>query len=95
LQNSTLPSGASATTLASNLVYQIGDQTANANAESTAAGTSLTSLQNQQTSVSGVSIDQESANLIQYQQAYEAAARVVSTIAALFSDTINMIPAGS
>jgi flagellar hook-associated protein 1 FlgK len=92
LQNSLLPSGQSATTLASNLVYQVGDQAANATAEANAASTSLTSLQNQQTSVSGVSIDQESADLIQYQQAYEAAARVVSTIAALFSTTINMIP---
>ncbi len=92
LQNAILPSGQSATTISSNLVYQVGDAAANATAESSAAGTSLTSLQNQQTSVSGVSIDQESADLIQYQQSYEAAARVVSTIAALFSDTINMIP---
>jgi flagellar hook-associated protein 1 FlgK len=95
LQNTNLPSGQSATTMSSNLVYQVGNAAADATAESTAAGTSLTSLQNQQTSISGVSIDQESANLIQYQQAYEAAARVVSTISALFSDTINMIPAGS
>ena len=95
VQNSILPSGQSATTMSSNLVYQVGNEAAKATAESSAAGTSLTSLQNQQTSVSGVSIDQESANLIQYQQAYEAAARVVSTISVLFSDTINMIPAGS
>jgi flagellar hook-associated protein 1 FlgK len=95
LQNSNLPSGQSATTMSSNLVYQVGNAAADATAESTAAGTSLTSLQNQQTSISGVSIDEESANLIRYQQAYEASARVVSTISALFSDTINMIPAGS
>jgi flagellar hook-associated protein 1 FlgK len=95
VQNATLPSGQNATTMSANLVYQVGNVAANASAESTATGLSLTSLTNQQTSVSGVSIDEESANLIRYQQAYEAAARVVSTIAALFSDTINMIPAGS
>ena len=94
LQNATLPAGQSATTLSSNLVYQVGNAAAHANAESSASGTSLTSLQNQRSSVSGVSIDEESANLIKYQQAYEAAARVVSTISALFSTTINMIPAG-
>ena len=50
-----------------------------------------TALNNQQGSISGVSIDQESANLIQYQQAYAAAAKVVSTIQSLFDTTINMI----
>jgi len=37
-----------------------------------------------------VSIDEESANLISYQQSYEAAARVVSTIQSLFSITMSM-----
>lgn len=92
LQNAVLPAGQSATTMSSDLVYQVGNAAADAGAESSAAGTSLTSLQNQQKSVSGVSIDEESANLIRYQQAYEAAARVVSTIASLFSTTMNMIP---
>ncbi len=92
VQNAALPSGQSATTVSANLVYQVGSAAADATAESNAAGVSLTSLNNQQTSVSGVSIDEESANLIRYQQAYEAAARVVSTISALFSTTINMIP---
>ena len=95
LENTALPSGQSATAVSASLVYQVGNAAADATAESNAAGTSLTSLQNQQTSISGVSIDEESANLIKYQQAYEAAARVVSTISVLFSDTINMIPSGS
>jgi flagellar hook-associated protein 1 FlgK len=92
VQNATLGSGQSATAVSASLVYQIGEAASNATAESNAAGTSLTSLSNQQSSVSGVSIDEESANLIQYQQAYEAAARVVSTISALFTATINMVP---
>jgi flagellar hook-associated protein 1 FlgK len=72
------------------LVYQVGSLTSNANAESTATTGSLAQLNNQLSSVSGVSIDQESANLITYQQAYEAAARVVSTIQELFSVTMSM-----
>jgi flagellar hook-associated protein 1 FlgK len=92
LQNSILPSGQSATTLSANLVYQIGNLTSNATAQSTAIGLSLSSLNAQQTSESGVSIDEESANLIRYQQAYEAAAKVITTISSLFDITINMIP---
>jgi len=50
----------------------------------------LNDLTNARESSSGVSVDEESANLITYQQAYEAAARVVSTIQELFSITMNM-----
>ena len=72
------------------LVYQVGSLASNASAESTATTASLLQLNNQLTSVSGVSIDQESANLIAYQQAYEAAARVVSIIQSLFTVTMSM-----
>ena len=91
LQDAALPSGLSATGQSANLVYLIGSYTATANSESTSISQSLTALNNQQGSISGVSIDQESANLIQYQQAYAAAAKVVTTIQSLFETTINMI----
>jgi flagellar hook-associated protein 1 FlgK len=91
LQNSALSSGQSVTTMSSNLIYQIGSLTANATTEQSALQTSLTALSNQQGSVSGVSIDEESANLLRFQQAYQAAAKVVSTIQTLFDTTINMI----
>jgi flagellar hook-associated protein 1 FlgK len=77
--------------MSSNLVYQVGNLTANATAQSSAIALNLTALNNQQTSISGVSIDQESANLIRYQQAYEAAAKVVSTISSLFDTTLSMM----
>jgi flagellar hook-associated protein 1 FlgK len=91
LQNTALSGGLSATAQSANLVYQIGSYTATATSDSTSIQQSLTALNNQQGSISGVSIDQESANLIQYQQAYAAAAKVVSTIQSLFDTTINMI----
>ncbi len=50
-------------------------------------------LQDQVSSVSGVSLDEEGANLILYQNAYNAAARVAGVIASLFQTAINMIPA--
>jgi flagellar hook-associated protein 1 FlgK len=94
LQTATLPSGQNATTQVSNLTYQIGNLTANANSQASAVALSLTSLNAQQSSISGVSVDEESANLIRYQQAYEAAAKVVTTIASLFQTTLNMISGG-
>ena len=57
--------------------YQVGSLASNATAESTATAQSLLQLNNQLNSVSGVSIDEESTNLITYQTAYEAAARVI------------------
>ena len=94
LQDATLPAGQSATTQASNLIYQVGDLTSNANSQASAIALSLTSLNAQQSSVSGVSVDEESANLIRYQQSYEASAKVISTIASLFQTTLNMISGG-
>ncbi len=91
IQNAALPSGGTITTLSSGLVYQIGSLASNASTQSSSIQLSLTSLNDQQGAVSGVSIDEESANLVRFQQAYEAAAKVVSTIQSLFDTTINMI----
>jgi flagellar hook-associated protein 1 FlgK len=90
VQTTTLPSGATPEGAYSDLVYQVGSITANANAESTATAASLLQLTNQLNSVSGVSVDQEATNLITYQTAYQAAARVVSTIQSLFAVTMAM-----
>jgi flagellar hook-associated protein 1 FlgK len=68
----------------------VGSLTSNAKAESSATTASLLQLNDQLSSVSGVSIDEESTNLITYQQAYEAAARVVTTVQAMFQVTMAM-----
>lgn len=92
LETSDLATGSgSATSQAASITYQIGELTSDATADSTAISTSLTSLTDQQSSISGVSIDEESANLIRYEQAYQAAAKVVTTIESLFDTTIAMI----
>ena len=91
LQNATLPSGGTPTTLSSDLVYQVGSITSEASTQSSSLTLSLTALNAQQGAVSGVSVDEESANLVRFQQAYEAAAKVITTIQSLFDTTINMI----
>jgi len=85
-----LPSGTTPAGAYSNIVFQVGNDASNASAKYSAIGQSLLQLANQQSSVSGVSLDEESTNLIRYQTAYEAAARIVSTIAALNTVTLNM-----
>jgi flagellar hook-associated protein 1 len=86
-----LPSGLTPAQAYATLVQQVGTATSNASAQSTAIGNSLLQLTNMQGSVSGVSIDEETTNLIRYQTAYQAAARIVSTIQKLNDTTINMI----
>ena len=51
--------------------------------------TLLTSFQESRESVSGVSIDEEMANLIQYQHAYQANAKIISTVDELLDVVIN------
>lgn len=90
VQTAKLASGKTPGNSYASLVYQVGSLTSSANAESTATTASLLQLNDQLSSVSGVSIDEEAANLVTYQQSYEAAARVVSTIQSLFAVTMSM-----
>ena len=91
VQSTALAGGLSPTDSFAALVNSVGNAASQASTQSTAIQTSLTQLTNQQNAVSGVSIDEESSNLIRFQQAYQAAAEVVSTIRALFTTTLNMV----
>ncbi len=48
-------------------------------------------LKNQRDSVSGVSLDEEMTNLIEYEQAYQAAAQVVATVDEMMQTVLNML----
>jgi len=74
----------------SNLVFQIGSTTSNTSADVDASNQILQQLQDQRGSVSGVSLDEEAANMVQYQSAYQAAARVVTTVNSLLADAVNL-----
>lgn len=64
-------------------------QQANVNADT--GGLVLQHLQAQQSSVSGVSLNEEASNLLQYQQAYAASARVISMMDQTISDMIQQL----
>ena len=90
LQNQPLVNGQTPTDYYANLIDQIGSDAANATAEQQASSQTLQQLQNQQGAVSGVSLDEEAANLINYQRAYEAAARVVSVVDEMTSSLMKI-----
>ena len=54
----------------------------------------LSAISNQRQSVSGVSLDEEMTNLITYQQAYQASARVMNAINETLNTLINQVGAG-
>jgi flagellar hook-associated protein 1 FlgK len=85
-----LPSGQSPADSYAALVFNVGTAASNANTHSSAIGDNLTQLNSLQGSVSAVSIDEESANLLRYQTAYEAASRIISTVQVLDNATLNM-----
>jgi len=76
----------------SNIQQQIGSDVQQANTNSSFDQSLLTQLRNQQQSYSGVSLDEEMVNIIQYQQIYQAAAKVVETASTLMSTAISMVP---
>jgi flagellar hook-associated protein 1 FlgK len=90
IQNQTSVNGQTPLNAYSSLVYQIGNYVSSAQSELSGSQALSTQLQNQIGAVSGVSINEEAANLIQYQQAYEAAAQVASVINTLTATAINI-----
>jgi len=90
LQNQNIIGGQTPINFYSGLIFQVGNDTANSSAQLSAEKLLIQQLQDQQNAVSGVSLDQEAANLVQFQTAFNAAARVASIVASLFQTTINM-----
>lgn len=70
-----------------NLVGKVGESAGRAEISLEAASVMKNQAQDWFDSISGVSLDEEAANLIRYQQSYAAAARIISTAQEIF-DTI-------
>ncbi len=74
----------------SNYVNAIGNTASQLQASSTSQTSLVTQLTSQQQSVQGVNLDEEAANLLQYQQLYQANSKVIQTAASLFQTLIGI-----
>lgn len=90
LQNQAIVQGQTPMNAYSSLIFNIGNQVSTAQSETQSSQTLSQQIQNQIGSISGVSINEEAANLVQFQQAYQAAAQVASVINSLTSTAINL-----
>lgn len=78
--------GAACSSLISNIgIYSQQNQT-----EAQAASNVYAEAQNQQSNISGVSMDEEAVNLITYQQIYQANLKVIATGAEIFDSVLQM-----
>lgn len=73
------------------MVTNVGDKTASMKVKQQAAQSLHDESQGRLQAVSGVNLDEEAANLIQFQQAYSASARIISTAQSVFSSLMQAI----
>ncbi|NUQ28571.1 MAG: flagellar hook-associated protein FlgK [Acidobacteriaceae bacterium] len=72
------------------MLSEIGAQASAASTDNTAQNATLTQIQSQRDAVSGVSLDEEAANLTMYQKAYQANARIFAVADKLMAEAINL-----
>jgi len=75
-----------------NLGQTVGTDISNARNSTTEQQSLLTQAQSARSAVQGVSLDTEAAKLLQFQQSYEAVAKMVSTLNSLTTSLMNMMP---
>ena len=91
IQNQTIVNGQTPLNAYSGLVFQVGSDVSNAQSDQQSSNLILQQVQSLQGGVSNVDINEEAANLILYQNAYQASAQVSSVIDSLLQTTINMV----
>lgn len=93
LASQNLLSGQTLSNAYATLVGQVGSAGQAANFAATTAQGVLTQVQSVQQSISGVNLDEQAADLISYQQAYQAAAQVIASAQTLFQSLLTAIRA--
>lgn len=73
------------------LISDVGNKTAQAKTSEQASEALLNQSTQWHTSISGVSLDEEAANMIQFQQAYAASARIISTAQTIFDTLLSSV----
>ncbi len=74
-----------------NLIQTVGAQAKQGATDATATAAVLTQAKTARDSVSGVSLDEEAANLVKYQQYYTASSQIIKAAQAVFSTLINSL----
>ncbi|MFQ3235298.1 MAG: flagellar hook-associated protein 1 FlgK [Paraglaciecola sp.] len=74
-----------------NIISDIGQKSANADVAVKAAEAMKTQSKDWFESVSGVSLDEEAANLVRFQQSYAASARLLNTAQEMFDTILSMV----
>ena len=90
LQNQPIVGGSTPISFYSNLVFRVGSNISDARSQQQASDLVSQQLQDQRGAVSGVSLNEEATNLLRYQRAFEAAARVVDVITSLTDTAVNL-----
>jgi flagellar hook-associated protein 1 FlgK len=83
--------GSSLLTAYNQLVSQIGNKTQEVRLAGDARNSILDISTQSQQSISGVNLDEEASDLLKYQQAYQAAGRVISLSKELFDQIVNLL----
>jgi flagellar hook-associated protein 1 len=73
------------------IVIQLGYENSNTVSNADASATRVATLESIKTSTSGVSLDDEMVNLIQYQRMYQASGKLVQTINDMYDTLLGMI----
>jgi len=91
LRDMELFDGAKLTDGYSALIAQVGIRTQSANYAAEVSGAIAANLETDRTGVSGVNLDEEAAKLIQYQQAYQASAKMIQIAQSIFDTLIQTL----
>jgi len=75
----------------SQMVSEVGSQTSEAKVNASAQQGLLDQATEAQQGLSGVNLDEEAANLLRYQQVYQAAARCIGVANTLFDDILSIM----
>ncbi|PXW22367.1 flagellar hook-associated protein FlgK [Paraburkholderia caballeronis] len=90
LTSSTAMSSSTLTNAYANYINGVGNTVGQLKASTTSQASLVSQLTSQQQSVQGVNLDEEAANLMQYQQLYQANSKVIQTAATLFQTLLGI-----
>lgn len=90
LQNQNIVGGSTPTSYYAAFVTTLGSLVSGVSTQNTAQGASVSQLQNQVNSLSSVNLDEEAASLETFEQSYEAASKMFTTLDLAMTAALNL-----